>query len=80
MRLREGVSHSCSSGAVEAWLAANSSACWGSPACLGRHERLAQIPRDFLPYTTLAVAGVAAPRLRKRAHNCGWQVNYGWRQ
>ena len=39
---------------------------------------------EFLvPYTTLACSGVAAARLRKRAHNCGWQGHrrhYGWRR
>ena len=74
MRLREASRIPAAVVQSKRGMAANSSACWGSPACLGRHERLAQIPRDLVPYTTLA-AGVAAPRLRKRAHTCGWQVH-----
>ena len=47
MRLREASRIPAAVVQSKRGMAANSSACWGSPACLGRHERLAQIPRDF---------------------------------
>ena len=36
---------------------AASGACWGSPACLDRHELpLLKAPRFLVPYTTLAAS------------------------